>query len=188
MKYKSLLASEDLARYVNETILRESELLKRLRAETEKLPNGRMQISSDQGAFLSLMTHLVGARRALEIGTFTGYSAICIAGALPDDGRLTACDVSEEWTSIARRYWHEAGLTKRIELRLAPALDTLRQLMAGGAGGTFDLVFIDADTENYEAYYDAALVLLRSGGLIVMDNVLHGNAIYRSADEPGTLA
>jgi predicted O-methyltransferase YrrM len=131
-----------------------------------------MQIGADQGALLALLAKLVGARRAIEIGTFTGYSALAVASALPADGKLICCDVSEEWTSIARRYWQEAGVAGRIELRLAPATDTLAALLKQGGAETFDFAFIDADKPNYDAYYEACLKLLRRGGAIALDNTL----------------
>jgi predicted O-methyltransferase YrrM len=169
--FKSLLGSEDLARYVNETLIQETELQRRLRAETARLPSAGMQVSADQGAFLAFLVRLTGARRALEIGTFTGYSALCIAQALPADGELVACDVSEAWTGIARRYWQEAGVASRITLRLAPAKETLAALIEEEAA-SFDFAFIDADKESYGAYYEATLALLRPGGLMALDNML----------------
>jgi predicted O-methyltransferase YrrM len=169
--FKSLLGSQDLARYVNEVLMQETELQRRLRAETARLPSAGMQVSAEQGAFLAFLVRLIGARRALEVGTFTGYSALCIAGALPPDGELVACDVNEEWTAIARRYWQEAGVAARISLRLAPAKETLAALVEAQAG-TFDFAFIDADKESYAAYYEATLALLRPGGLMALDNML----------------
>ena len=136
------------------------------------MPHAGMQIGADQGALLALLAKLVGARRAIEIGTFTGYSALAVASALPADGKLICCDVSEEWTSVARRYWQEAGVAGRIELRLAPATDTLAALLTQGGAETFDFAFIDADKANYDAYYEAALALLRPGGLVAIDNTL----------------
>jgi caffeoyl-CoA O-methyltransferase len=131
-----------------------------------------MQISPEQGQFMGLLARLMGARRCLEIGVFTGYSSLAIALALPDDGRIVACDVSEKWTSVARRYWTAAGVAHKIDLRLATAMDTLDHLIVAGAAGTFDFAFIDADKENYVGYYERALQLLRSGGLVVADNTL----------------
>ncbi len=163
------------------SLARETEVQARLRAETAELPAARMQIGADQGAFLSLLVAAIGARRAIEIGTFTGYSALSIASALPEDGKLICCDVSEEWTSIAQRYWRQAGLDARIELRLAPALDTLHDLLGDGGAGTFDFVFIDADKTGYDAYYEACLALLRPNGLIALDNTLWSGAVAEAA-------
>jgi predicted O-methyltransferase YrrM len=167
--------SEGLYDYLLSASLRDSTLLKRLRAETASLPNGGMQVSPEEGQFLALLVQLVQARRALEIGVFTGYSALSVALALPEDGRIVACDISEEFTSVGRRYWKEAGVEHKIELRLGRAVETLDRLLAEGQAGTFDFAFIDADKSNYHAYYERALVLVRPGGLIAIDNVLwHG--------------
>ena len=151
---------------------RESEAAQCLRAETAKLPQAGMQIGADQAAFLALLVRSSGAKRCIEIGTFTGYSALAIAAALPKDGRLVCCDISEEWTSIARRHWSAAGVSGRIDLRIAPALDTLKNLLARGEAGNFDFAFIDADKSGYDAYYEACLKLLKPGGLIALDNML----------------
>ena len=150
-----------LADYVDGNWLRDSPLKRRLREETAKMPGAGMQISAHQGQQIGLMARAVGARRAVEVGTFTGYSALCIAEALPDDGKLWCCDVSEEWTRIGRRYWKEAGLESRIELTVAPALKTLDWLLAQGLGGQLDLAFIDADKREYPDYYEECLRLLR---------------------------
>ena len=176
MAGRSLLP-ESIERYVSETITRETPVQQRLRAETARLPMSMMQIGPDQGALLALLARAIGARRALEIGTFTGYSALAVAAALPDDGKLVACDVSEEWTNIAKRYWREAGFAHRIELHLGPAVNTLAQFLRNGAAGSFDFAFIDADKTNYDAYYESCLQLLRPGGLIAIDNVLWGGAV-----------
>jgi predicted O-methyltransferase YrrM len=168
---------EAIERYVGETLVKETPLQRRLREETAKLPMGMMQIGADQGAFLALLVRLIGARRTLEIGTFTGYSALTVASALPPDGKLIACDVSEEWTSIARRYWREAGIERRIDLRLGPAAETLRALLAAGEAGQFDFAFIDADKSRYDTYYELSLGLLRPNGLIAIDNVLWGGSV-----------
>jgi predicted O-methyltransferase YrrM len=169
-KYTAL--TPDLYRYVLEHT-REDELLARLREETERETDmAVMQVAPDQGALLALLARAIGARRALELGTFTGYSSICVARVLPDDGELVTCDVSEEWTGIARRYWDEAGLADRIDLRLGPALDTLATLE-----GPFDFAFIDADKPNHPAYWEAALKLVRSGGIVVIDNVFAGGSV-----------
>jgi predicted O-methyltransferase YrrM len=151
--------------------------MRRLREETAALPEAQMQISPDQGQLLGFLIKLTGARRALEIGTFTGYSALAVAGALPADGSLLCCDVSERWTAIGRRYWREAGLDGKIELRIAPATETLAALIADGRAGDFDFAFIDADKPNYDAYYEACLRLVRPGGLIAIDNVLWSGAV-----------
>ena len=168
---------EAVDEYLRVVVAPESPVQQRLRAETSKLPQGGMQIGADQGRMLAFLARLVGARTAIEIGTFTGYSALCIASALPADGRLICCDVSEEWTAIARRYWAEAGLQERIDLRLGPARATLGQLLREGRAGAFDFAFIDADKTGYDAYYEACLELLRPGGIIAIDNVLWGGAV-----------
>ena len=166
------LFHEAVERYVVQEIAQETAVQRRLRAETAPMPNGGMQIGADQGALLAVLAKFTGARRALEIGTFTGYSALAVAQALPEDGKLICCDISEEWTSVARRYWQEAGVAARIELRLAPAIDTLAALLRQGGAETFDLAFIDADKANYDAYYEACLKLVRPGGAIALDNML----------------
>ena len=169
--------------------LREPALLARLREETAHDPRSSCQISAEQGQLMALLMHSIGARRTIEIGVYTGYSALVVALALPDDGRVIACDINEEWTSIARRYWREAGVDGKIDLRLAPALETLDSLIANGQANQFDFVFIDADKPNYANYYERALVLLRPGGLIGVDNVLwSGRVIDASFDDPDTLA
>ena len=160
--------------YILANSLRDRDELKRLRQETQDMPMGGMQISPDQGQFMGLLVELIGAKRIVEVGTFTGYSSIAMALALPSDGRLIACDVSDEFTSIARRYWQEAGVADKIELRLGPAVATLDGMLAAGEAGCFDMAFIDADKENYDAYYERCLQLLRLGGLIMIDNVLWG--------------
>jgi predicted O-methyltransferase YrrM len=174
MPKRHIALSDKLWDYVFDNSLREPPLLRRLRDETARLPMAGMQIAPDQGQLLALLARLVGARRCLEIGTFTGYSALAVALALPPDGRLVACDVNPETTAIARRYWAEAGVADKIELRLGPALQTLDALLAAGETGRIDFAFIDADKENYDAYYERALTLLRPGGLAVIDNVLWG--------------
>jgi predicted O-methyltransferase YrrM len=166
------LLPEAVDTYLHHTAHAETPLARRLREETAKLPMGMMQIGVDQGAFLALLVRLVGARRCLEIGTFTGYSALAVARALPADGRLVCCDISDEWTRIGRRYWDEAGVAGRIDLRLAPAADTLRDLLRDPGAGSFDFAFIDADKTGYDGYYEACLTLLRSGGLMAFDNTL----------------
>jgi predicted O-methyltransferase YrrM len=175
--------SDDLAAYIVEHGVREPEILARLREETAPLPQHGMQISPEQGAFLAMLVRLLGARRCLEIGTFTGYSSLSVALALPPDGRLVCCDVSEEWTAVARRYWAEAGVADRVELRLGPALATLDGLLADGATGTFDFAFVDASKREYPDYHERVLKLLRSGGLVVYDNVLWGGAVVDPTDD-----
>ena len=168
---RSLLA-EPVIDYVTGLIATETDVQRRLRDETAKMPQSMMQISADQGTFLSLIVAAINAKNAIEIGTFTGYSALAIARALPKTGTLICCDVSEEWTSVAQRYWKEAQLDKRI-----PALDTLEMLIGKGREGTFDFAFIDADKTSYDAYYEACLKLLRPNGLIAIDNVLWSGAV-----------
>lgn len=181
--------NEKLSSYLREVSLREPDLLRRLRQETSNLPNARMQITPEQGQFMGLLVQILGARKALEVGVFTGYSAISVASALAEGGHLIACDVSEEYTSIARRFWKEAGLDDRIELRLGPAVETLDGLISKGETGTFDFAFIDADKPNYDNYYERALVLLRTGGVLAIDNVLwHGSVADPSNTEPDTVA
>jgi predicted O-methyltransferase YrrM len=169
--------------YLATVAVHESQVQQRLRAETAKLPQGGMQIGADQGVLLAFLVRLIGARNAIEIGTFTGYSALCVAGALPPDGRLVCCDVNENWTRIARRHWQEAGVSAKIDLRLAPAQTTLDGLLAGGAAGRFDFAFIDADKAGYDGYYESCLQLVRTGGLIALDNMLWGGAVADPTDQ-----
>lgn len=173
----------ELADYIRRVSLREPDVLRLLREETASHPQVSMQISPEQGQFMALLIHLLGARRTLEVGVFTGYSSLSVALALPEDGRIIACDVSEEYTSVARRYWREAGVERKIDLRLRPALETLNALIALGQGGSFDFAFIDADKENYEHYYERCLTLLRPGGLIAVDNVLWSGRVIDAADQ-----
>lgn len=172
MTARTLNLDDSLYHYLLDVSLRETPLLKRLRDETQALPMARWQVAPEQGQFLALLVKLTGARRLLEIGTFTGYSALCMAAALPDDGSMICCDIPGDYNATARRYWREAGLAERIDLRLAPALETLAALERQGQGGQFDLVFIDADKANYPTYLEHALRLLRVGGLAVFDNTL----------------
>jgi predicted O-methyltransferase YrrM len=175
--------------YVVNTSVRETEVGRRLREETQTLAQAQMQIGPDQGQFMHLLVQLIGARKTLEVGVFTGYSSLCVATALPDDGKIIACDVSEEYTSIARRYWKEAGVDQKIDLRLAPALETLDQLLENGEAGTLDFAFIDADKSNYEHYYERSLQLLRKGGLIAIDNTIwSGRVADESANDEDTVA
>lgn len=175
--------SDELAAYVHVHGTREPAVLGRLREETATLPQHRMQVPPEQGAFLALLVELMGARRCVEVGTFTGYSSTAVALALPPDGRLVCCDVSEEWTSIARRYWAEAGVADKVDLRIGPAVDTLDQLLDDGGEDSFDLGFVDADKVGYDAYYERLLRLVRPGGLIVFDNTLWGGDVLDEDSE-----
>ncbi|MEA2846687.1 MAG: hypothetical protein QOG78_1968 [Rhodospirillaceae bacterium] len=172
-----------LADYVDANWLRESPLKRRLREETAKLPQAGMQISAHQGQQIALLARAIGARHAVEVGTFTGYSSLCLAEALPADGKLRCCDVSEQWTGIARRYWKEAGVEGRIELTIGPALKTLDGFLAQGLTGQLDLAFIDANKEDYDAYYERCLKLVRRGGIVLIDNVLWGGSVANLADK-----
>lgn len=174
--------SPELIAYLVEHGVREPALLARLRDETSSIPEANMQIPPEQGAFLAMLVRLMGARRCLELGTFTGYSSLSVALAMPPEGRLVCCDVSEEWTAVARRYWAEAGVADRVELRLGPALASLDALLDEGAAGTFDFVFVDASKREYPDYHERILRLLRSGGLVVYDNVLWGGAVIDPTD------
>lgn len=156
---------------------RESDVMRELRAVTAEMPDARMQISAEVGQLLALLVRASGANKALEVGTFTGYSALCVAEALPPGGKLIACDVSEEWTAVGRRFWERAGVAGRIDLRLAPAAETLASLLAAGEAGTFDFAFLDADKEGYPEYYELTLQLLRPGGLVVVDNMFLGGRV-----------
>lgn len=181
MSNQSIQLTPELYTYLLEVSLRESDLLQELRERTRQMPEARMQIAPDQGQFMTLLARLLGVRKALEIGVFTGYSALCVAAALPADGRLIACDISAEYTRIAQEYWARAGVADRIDLRLAPASETLAALLAEGAAGSFDLAFIDADKTGYAGYYEQCLALLRPGGLIVVDNVLWNGRVLDTA-------
>lgn len=183
MSNQTLNLSDELYRYLCAVSLREPEVLQQLRQETASHPMSQMQIAPEQGQLMALLVQLMGAKRTLEIGVFTGYSALAVALALPDDGQMIACDVSEEYTAIARRYWQQAGVAHKIDLRLAPALDTLDQLLTDGYGESFDFAFIDADKSNYDHYYERSLQLVRSGGLIAIDNVLWSGRVADTKTE-----
>jgi len=172
MTAKTLQLSTRLHAYLLANSLRETAAQRRVRAVTARLPDANMQTAPEQGQFLQLLVRLLGAKRCIEIGTFTGYSALSVALALPAGGRVVCCDRSEEWTSIARRYWRKAGIARKIDLRLGPALETLDALLDGGGAGRFDFAFIDADKTNYRNYYERCLKLVRRGGLIAVDNTL----------------
>ncbi|MEM6591403.1 MAG: class I SAM-dependent methyltransferase [Cyanobacteria bacterium P01_C01_bin.73] len=189
MPQKYLSLDDRLYAYLVATSVREPEVLAQLRQETAQMPMGRMQISPDQGQFMGLLVQLIGARKTLEVGVFTGYSALAVALALPPDGKIIACDIDEKTTAIARRYWVIAGVEHKIDLRIAPALETLNQLLDQGGANSFDCAFIDADKRGYDAYYEAALALVRPGGLILIDNVLwSGRVADPSADDLATQA
>lgn len=172
MAWQTLSMTPALYQYLLNLSLREDEILAKLRQETHKLPQHEMQIAPEQGQFMGLLVKILGAKKTLDIGTFTGYSALSVALALPDDGKIISCDVSEEWTSIAKTFWETAGVLKKIDLKIAPALTTLNKLIDEGQAGTFDFAFIDADKNNYIHYYEAVLALLKPGGLAAIDNVL----------------
>jgi caffeoyl-CoA O-methyltransferase len=189
MTRRSISLTDELYDYLVRVSVREPAVLRRLREETAELEQAQMQIGPEQGQLMALLLELMGARRVLEIGTFTGYSALVMALSLPEDGRIVACDTSEEWTRVARRYWAEAGVAHKIDLRLAAAAETLGALLAEGRAGTFDFVFIDADKSGYDTYYERALELLRPGGLIAIDNVLWSGRVADAAEtEDDTVA
>jgi len=182
MSTRTLTVDDKLYDYLLTVSVREPRVLAELREETARLPEAGMQISPEQGQLMRLLVELMGARRCLEVGVFTGYSSTSVALSLPPGGKLVACDVSEEFTSVARRYWRKAGVEDRIELRLGPALGTLDALLGAGERGRFDFAFIDADKDNYLAYYERCLELLRSGGLLAIDNVLWGGSVVDPED------
>jgi predicted O-methyltransferase YrrM len=172
MSNQSIGLSDTLYQYLLANSVREPDILTKLRAETAQHPLANMQVSPEQGQLMGLLVQLIGAKKCLEVGVFTGYSSLVVALNLPDDGRLIACDVSDEFTSIATKYWQQAGVNDKIDLHIAPAIETLDRLLADGEAGTFDFAFIDADKNNYAAYYDRCFQLVRQGGLILVDNVL----------------
>ena len=177
MSRTTIKLTADLYQYMLDVSLREPPVLRRLREETARHPRSSMQIGPDQGQFMALLARIAGVRRAIEVGVFTGYSALAVARAIPPDGILVACDTNATYTAVARRYWQEAGLAHLIDLRIAPAAQTLASLLAEGQEGTFDMAFIDADKESQDAYYEYILRLLRPGGLVLIDNVLHNGAV-----------
>ncbi len=183
MHKKAFGLDDSLYGYLLAHSLKEPDLLAQLRQETAEHPQGRMQITPDQGQLMALLVKLIGAKKALEVGVFTGYSSLSVALALPPDGRLIACDVSEEYTAIARRYWQAAGVADKIELHIAPALETLDRLLASGQANSFDFAFIDADKGNYWNYFNRALQLVRPNGLIAIDNVLWSGRVADKQDQ-----
>ena len=189
MTNRTITIDDRLYHYLLGHSLRETPLMRELREQTAGHELARMQIAPEQGQFMALLVELTGAREILEIGTFTGYSALCMAQAMPADGRMVCCDLSEEWTAVAREYWERAGVRSRIDLRIAPALETLDALIADGETDRFDLAFIDADKTNYRHYYERCLLLLRRGGLLMFDNTLWGGAVADPDDnDADTLA
>ena len=189
MSNRTLPIDDRIYDYLCDVAVNESELLNQLRQETAQLDFSVMQISPEQGQFMSLLVKMLRAESAIEIGTFTGYSSICIADAMPDNGSLICCDISPQWTDIAEKYWALAKLEDKISLRSRPALETLRGLLDDGEENSFDFIFIDADKQNYIVYYEMALRLLRRGGVIAVDNTLWSGAVaYPENTEPGTRA
>lgn len=189
MSFQHIEVTEPLLNYIRSVSAPEPELFRRLRDETAQDPLARMQITVEQGVLMGMLARITHTKKALEVGVFTGYSSLSVAAALPADGQLIACDVSEHWTSMARRYWKEAGLDHKITLHLRPAVETLDMLIAEGHAGSFDFAFIDADKVNYDSYYERALVLLRPKGLIAIDNVLwHGRVIDPEVQDEDTVA
>jgi len=189
MSLRSIGLSDALHDYVLASTLRDHDVLRSLREETARMPEARMQISAEQGQLMQLLVELTGARTILEVGTFTGYSSTAMALALPPGGKIVCCDVSETFTTVARRAWKAAGVEDKIDLRIGAAVATLDGLIAGGAAGTFDLAFLDADKHNYDAYYERSLVLLRVGGLVMLENVLWaGRVIDPSVNDADTKA
>ena len=189
MSRRTLGLSEQLHAYLLENSLREPAALTRLREETGGMDNPDLQVAPEQGQFMQLLLKMIGARRCIEIGTFTGYSALAMALALPEEGEITCCDVSKEWTDIAQRYWREAGVTAKIKLSIAPAAETLSTLISAGRGGQYDFAFIDADKTGYRTYYEKCLELLRPGGIVAVDNTLwNGSVIDDDNRSEDTLA
>lgn len=189
MSRRTISLTDELYEYLLGVSLRESDILHRLRQETSEHEMAHCQTAPEQGQFMALMVKLLGARRTLEIGVFTGYSSLWTALALPEDGEIVACDISAEWTATARQYWEEAGVADKVDLRLGSAVETLKQLIKEGQANRFDFAFIDADKRNYDAYYEHCLKLVRPGGLIAIDNVLrHGAVIDKAVQDEDTKA
>jgi caffeoyl-CoA O-methyltransferase len=180
---KTFTMSDTLGAYMQSVSLREPDVLTRLREETSRLSMSMMQIAPEQGQFMQLLVKALGIRRAIEVGVFTGYSTLCVALAMPDDGRIVACDINKKWTDIAQRYWKEADVDNKIELRLAPALETLDALIDERLQNKFDFAFIDADKAGYKDYYERVLALIRPGGLIAIDNTLWNGSVTDESDQ-----
>lgn len=186
---KTVAVTDRVYRYILDNSLREVEILRRLREETAHHPRADMQIAPEQGQFMQMLTRAMGFRRSLDIGVFTGYSSLSVALAMPKDGVVVGCEINEEWARVARRYWEHAGVAQKIDLRMGPALQTLDALIAAGEAGSYDFAFIDADKLNYAAYYERALTLVRSGGLVALDNMLwYGHVADPHKGDPETIA
>lgn len=183
MSNKTFTMSDTLGAYMQSVSLREPDVLTRLREETSRMSMSMMQIAPEQGQFMQLLVKALGVRHAIEVGVFTGYSTLCVALAMPDDGRIVACDINKKWTDIAQRYWKEADVDHKIELRLAPALDTLDALIDEQLQNKFDFAFIDADKAGYKDYYERVLALIRPGGLIAIDNTLWNGSVTDESDQ-----
>ena len=189
MSSSTIGLSNELRKYMLDVSFRDNEILRQLREETLTLKEAQMQISPEQGAFLSILTKILNAKKTLDIGVFTGYSSLVVARELPDDGSVVACDTSIEWTSIAKKYWKLAGVDNKVDLHLAPAIETLEKLIEDGQGSTYDFSFIDADKINYQSYYEYSLTLVKPGGIIAVDNVLWSGQVIDETDfEPATRA
>jgi predicted O-methyltransferase YrrM len=189
MTNRTLTIDDRLYRYLCENSLRETPLMRELRESTRGQEKARMQIAPEQGQFIALLVELIGAKKIIEIGTFTGYSALCMAQAMPADGRLVCCDINREWTDIGLDFWVRAGVQKKIDLRIAPAIQTLDDLLNSEEAGCFDMAFIDADKTNYRNYYERCMELLRPGGLLMFDNMLWSGAVADPEDmDEDTLA
>jgi predicted O-methyltransferase YrrM len=189
MTARSFYLPEEVEQYIFDRTVREAPVMRELREETATLPGAGMQTGPDQVQFLQWLVHLIGARRCIEVGVYTGYSALGVALALPQDGTIVACDVNESYTQVARRYWRRAGVEKKIDLRIAPASETLDELLARGEAGSFDFAYIDADKSGYDAYYERCLRLIRDNGVIAIDNVLWSGDVARSdVTDPDTIA
>ena len=188
MSRRSLAVDDALHAYLIGHSIREHPAQQALREATATHPHAGMQIAPEQGQFMALLVKLIGARRAIEVGVFTGYSALTVALALPDDGKLLACDISDEYTRVGKPFWEQAGVAHKIELRLAPARETLEARIAAGEAGQYDFAFIDADKKSYDGYYECCMQLVRAGGLIAIDNTLWGGAVARPASDADTVA
>ena len=189
MSSSTIGLSNELRKYMLDVSFRDDDILRQLRQETLTLKEAQMQISPEQGALLSILTKILNAKKTLDIGVFTGYSSLVVARELPDDGLVVACDTSIDWTGIAKRYWKLAGVDKKVDLYLAPAIETLEKLIEDGQGSTYDFSFIDADKINYQSYYEYSLTLVKPGGIIAVDNVLWSGQVIDETDfEPATRA